>query len=228
MGNVAVLILFTFIMFTIFITTRKMFGKNALFVIGIGSVIGANLYNANDFPIVIGNLVFGIDSVIYTLFVFSILSMYIEYGMQSMRDALYSAAGSIVLTGLLSFSGYYFQSGITNAMVLNFCSYLFSLMGTIIAIELMIWLFKRLKPKINVYLNIAIGLILATLVNSIIYYGLSILFIGSTSQVFLQALIGSYIGKGFCIILCLIAFYIGKLWDNHTKKSNSETLEENI
>ena len=73
MSNIMVLILFTVLMFIIFVIARKMFGKNALFVIGIGSVIGANLYNANDFPIAIGNLVFGIDSIIYTLFVFSIL-----------------------------------------------------------------------------------------------------------------------------------------------------------
>ncbi|MDD2445817.1 MAG: hypothetical protein PHX09_03300 [Clostridia bacterium] len=226
MSNIMVLILFTVLMFIIFVIARKMFGKNALFVIGIGSVIGANLYNANDFPIAIGNLVFGIDSIIYTLFVFSILSMYMEYGMQSMRDALYSAAGSILLTGLLAFGGYYFQAGITNAMILNFGSYFFSLIGTVVAIELMIWVYKKLNLKINIYLNIAIGLALASLVNSMIYYGLSFLFIGSTSEVFLQALIGSYIGKGFCIILCLLAFYIGKLWDKYTERKKPKTIEE--
>ena len=100
-------------MFIGFVFAKKFFGKNALFVIGIGCVIGANLYNANDFPIALGNLILGIDSVVYTLFVFSVIVMYVYFGKTAMREVLYCAVGSIFLTSLLSFSGHFSQVGIT-------------------------------------------------------------------------------------------------------------------
>ena len=218
MNNIYFFLLFTIIMFVGFIFAKKFFGKNALFVIGIGSVIGANIYNANAIPIQLGGLILGIDSVVYTLFVFSAIIMHLYYGKYSMREVLYSAVGSIFLTSLLSFTGNAFQVGVTDAVIYNSLSYFFSILGTVVAIEIMIYIFDKLKKKnINIYLNIAIGLVIASLVNSAIYYGLAFLAFGGLGDVFVQTLAGSYVGKGISLLFCLGAYYFGTLLDKRKK-----------
>lgn len=218
-------LLFTLVMFLAFVFAKKFFGKNALFVIGIGSVIGANIYNANAFPIELGGLILGIDSVVYTLFVFSIIVMHIYYGKFSMREVLYSAVGSIFLTSLLAFTGNAFQVGVTDAVIYNALYYFFSILGTVVAIEVMIYLFDILKKKnLNIYLNIAVGLILASLINTAIYYGLSYVAFGGLGDVFVQTLAGSYVGKALSILFCLGAYFFGTLLD---KQKNSNLSNEN-
>lgn len=212
--NSLFLLIFTIIMFIGFIFAKKFFGKNALFVVGIGCVIGANLYNANDFPIALGNMVLGIDSVVYTLFVFSVITMYIYFGKTAMREVLYCAVGSIFLTALLSFSGNFFQVGITENSFYSFLYYFFSILGTIVAIEVMILVFNKLKNKnINIYFNITIALIIASLLNTAIYYGLSYFAFGGLGDAFLPVLLGSYVGKGVSLLFCLGAYYLGTVLD---------------
>lgn len=201
-------------MFVSFVFAKKFFGKNALFVIGIGCVIGANLYNANAFPIEMGSLILGIDSVVYTLFVFSVITMHTYFGKKAMREVLYCAVGSIFLTALLSFSGNFFQVGITESGVYSFLYYFFSILGTIVAIEIMILVFDKLKKKnVNIYLNIAIGLVIASLLNTAIYYGLSYFAFGGLGDAFVPVLVGSYLGKGISLLFCLGAYYLGTVLD---------------
>lgn len=42
----------------------KKWKKDALYVLAIGGACGANIYNIGSYPIVCGNFVFGIDSII--------------------------------------------------------------------------------------------------------------------------------------------------------------------
>ncbi|MDD2227633.1 MAG: hypothetical protein PHH71_03560 [Clostridia bacterium] len=197
---------------------------------GIGCVIGANLYNANDFPIQVGNLVFGIDSIVYTVFVFSILLAYIDYGNKLMKEVLYCSAGSILLTALLALSGNFFQVGLTDSVLLNFFYYFFSLIGTLAAIYLMIYVYKKLENKINIYLNIAIALVIASIINSAVYFGLSFIMVGGLGGAFLQTLVGSYIGKTISLCFCLVAFYILNLIKQKnivkTEKDNNKVLNK--
>jgi len=208
MYNLLFFVIFLILLFIIFIIAKHLFGANALFVLGIGCVIGANLYNSNAFPIQVGNLVFGIDSIVYTVFVFSILLAYIDYGKKLMKEVLYCSAGSILLTALLALSGNFFQVGLTDSVLLSFLYYFFSLIGTLAAIYLMMYVYKRLENKINIYLNIAIALMVASIVNSAVYFGLSFIMAGGLGDAFLLSLAGSYIGKTISLCFCLATFYI--------------------
>lgn len=223
--NSLFLLIFTIIMFIGFVFAKKFFGKNALFVIGIGCVIGANLYNANDFPIALGNLILGIDSVVYTLFVFSVIVMYVYFGKTAMREVLYCAVGSIFLTSLLSFSGNFFQVGITESSFYSSLYYFFSILGTVAAIEVMILVFDKLKSKnVNIYFNIAVALIIASLLNTAIYYGLSYFAFGGLGDAFVPALLGSYVGKGISLLFCLGAYYLGTFLDKREKPEKAEKI----
>ena len=92
--------------FAIFILAKHFWGKDALFVIGIGGAIGANIYNINSYPLQIGNFIFGFDSIIYTFFIFCLLVMLINYGKESFNSILYSSVGSIFIS---AFFCWFFQ-----------------------------------------------------------------------------------------------------------------------
>lgn len=77
------LVLTVFVIFGALILANHFWGKDALFVIGIGSAIGASVYNIEDYGIQIGNVIFGIDSIVYTVFVFILLFCFINYGEKS-------------------------------------------------------------------------------------------------------------------------------------------------
>lgn len=85
------LVLTAVLVFVILIVSNRFWGKDALFVIGIGSAIGSNVYNVGDYGIQIGDLIFGIDSVVYTVFVFVIFLCLINYGEKCTYTLLFSA-----------------------------------------------------------------------------------------------------------------------------------------
>ena len=228
MNGILFLIMFSLIMFTIFFFARHFWGKDALFVVGIGCAIGSNLYNINNYPIIIGDFVFGMDAVIYTICIFTMLIMYIDFGESSLKNILFSTLGSLFLTALLSFAGNFMLSGITKDLIWNFVSYLFSILGTLVAVCIMIIIYKKLSSlKFNNYFNIAVGLFLASIVNSIIYFGLTFIVLGNLGQEFLMALISSYILKFTAIVICMLAYLLESVWVN-SKKNNKKNENKNV
>ena len=136
------LVLTAVLVFAILIVSNRFWGKDALFVVGIGCAIGSNIYNVGDYGIVIGNLVFGIDSVIYTVFVFVVLLCLKNYDEKSAFTLLYSAMGSIMLSALLVFIASWASAGFASNLIWGFVSYLISVIATFAALFITIKLFK--------------------------------------------------------------------------------------
>ena len=98
MSGIWFYLIFLVSIFFILGVALKIFPKDASFTIAIGAVIGANIYNSSAYPIEIGGLVFGIDSIVYTIFAFCLLFMYIFYGKKDMKVVLYTSMFSIFFT----------------------------------------------------------------------------------------------------------------------------------
>ena len=200
--------LFFYIFFAIFILSLAFIGihyfkKDALFVVGIGAIIAANIYTSLSYPIDIFGLTFGMDGVIYTIFIFCILWMYIEYGRKSTKNVTLCAAASTLLTALFSFCGFAFRDGFDAAVNISL-PYIFSVIASLFAVMLMIYLYKFLKKKkCNEYVNITISLLCGNVVNSLIYFVVSSLANGIMENVW-KVTYGSLIGKTFSVILCVI------------------------
>jgi len=219
MNNLLFYSIFTAVIFILFLVALKIFNKNALFTVGIGSIIGANIYNVGSYPIVIGNFVFGLDSIIYTLFVFCVLLMYIDYGKEAMKSLLYTSIASIFFTAILAFAGSYSQSGLSSNLIWSSLSHLNSIIATFFAIWAMIFVYDWLrKKKFNWYLTIVAVLLVACIINSLIYFGLTFIYMGSLGSAFWNSLSASYIGKSIATIICLLIFYAHTLWTKFYRK----------
>ncbi|MFQ6749288.1 MAG: VUT family protein [Clostridia bacterium] len=205
--------IFTILCFLIVGVAIRFFPKDATFTIAIGAVIGANIYTSLAYPISIGGITFGIDSIVYTLFLFCLLLMHESFGKKNMRVVLYTALFSIFFTAFLFFMGNLSQGGYSNALMMNFLSYLFSIIATFCAAWVMIWLYDKFKlAGLNIYLNFLIVILLASLVNTMIYFGLSFLLTSLVVENFLLVLVGSYIGKFVASMCCLGVFALHRHW----------------
>lgn len=202
------LILTAVLVFVILIVSNRFWGKDALFVVGIGCAIGSNIYNVGDYGIVIGNLVFGIDSVIYTVFVFVVLLCLKNYDEKSAFTLLYSAMGSIMLSALLVFIASWASAGFASNLIWGFVSYLISVIATFVALFTTIKLFKYFEGKnLNVYLNFLINVLIASFINSLIYFG-AVAIISGFEENFLGQLGASYIGKLMSTAFSLLTYFI--------------------
>ena len=202
------LVLTAVLVFVILIVSNRFWGKDALFVVGIGCAIGSNIYNVGDYGIVIGNLVFGIDSVIYTVFIFVVLLCLKNYDEKSAFTLLYSAMGSIMLSALLVFIASWASAGFASNLIWGFVSYLISVIATFAALFITIKLFKYFEGKnLNVYLNFLINVLIASFINSLIYFG-AVAIISGFEENFLGQLGASYIGKLMSTAFSLLTYFI--------------------
>ena len=193
----------------VFITLiRKRFDYAMLFTIAIGFAINANLFNALTTPIYCGPLVFSIDSILYTGFMFCIVVCAIEYGVRKAKILTSSAIAAILLSAMIEFLAKGSSLGFNLDLVVGLCSYIFSAIGTFAGVWLMLFVFEKLQAKkLNVYLNIVICLLIASIVNTSIFYIFTIITTKDIANL-TYMLIGSYVGKIFCIGLSLLSFFV--------------------
>lgn len=221
------LVLTAVLVFAILIVSNRFWGKDALFVVGIGCAIGSNIYNVGDYGIVIGNLVFGIDSVIYTVFVFVVLLCLKNYDEKSAFTLLYSAMGSIMLSALLVFIASWASAGFASNLIWGFVSYLISVIATFAALFTTIKLFKYFEGKnLNVYLNFLINVLIASFINSLIYFG-AVAIISGFEENFLGQLGASYIGKLMSTAFSLLTYFICTKLPYKKIDENDNQIEKN-
>lgn len=221
------LVLTAVLVFVILIVSNRFWGKDALFVVGIGCAIGSNIYNVGDYGIVIGNLVFGIDSVIYTVFVFVVLLCLKNYDEKSAFTLLYSAMGSIMLSALLVFIASWASAGFASNLIWGFVSYLISVIATFVALFTTIKLFKYFEGKnLNVYLNFLINVLIASVINSLIYFG-AVAIISGFEENFLGQLGASYIGKLMSTAFSLLTYFICTKLPYKKIDENDNQIEKN-
>ena len=221
------LVLTAVLVFVILIVSNRFWGKDALFVVGIGCAIGSNIYNVGDYGIVIGNLVFGIDSVIYTVFVFVVLLCLKNYDEKSAFTLLYSAMGSIMLSALLLFIASWASAGFASNLIWGFVSYLISVIATFAALFITIKLFKYFEGKnLNVYLNFLINVLIASFINSLIYFG-AVAIISGFEENFLGQLGASYIGKLMSTAFSLLTYFICTKLPYKKIDENDNQIEKN-
>ena len=195
--------------FFAFITIIRKWHDNAmLYTLAIGFAINANIFHAFSAPIYAGALVFSIDSILYTGFMFCVVISAIEYGTRNAKILTSSTIAAILLSAAIEFLARTSSTGYQTQYLTNFFSYFFSAVGTFAGVWIMLFAFEKLKnKKVNIYLNITICILISSIINSSIFYVFTILTTGLIDNL-IYILIGSYIGKIFCIGLCTISYFI--------------------
>lgn len=193
----------------VFITlVRKWHDYAILFTIAIGFAINANIFHALSAPIYWGSLIFSIDSILYTGFMFCVVICANEYGIRKAKILTSSAIAAILLSAVIEFlAKISTTSGFAPEYFTTMCGYVFSAVGTFLGVWLMLYVFEKLKAKnLNIYVNMIVCILIASIINSSVFYGFTLLI--NSIENFANIIVGSYIGKIFCIILCLLSYYV--------------------
>lgn len=220
--NIIYLLIFCLFGYGALLIGCKFFKVSAIYAIAIGSVVNANIFTSVSYPITVGGLTFGMNSVIYILFLFCVLIMFDDFGKKDASTLTFSSIAAIMFAAVIELITDFATGGYRVEFLIDFFSFLASSISTLVAVFLMIKLFDTLKiKKVNIYLNCFASLLVASFVDSIIYFGL-INLIGSTilSVKFLLDFLALYLGKLISIAFALFVFYL-------IKKKMPEKVTEN-
>lgn len=204
--KILLLILLGVGLFAILSFLFKRFQKDIIYVLAIGSAINANIFSSTNYPIVTNDIVFGVDSVLYTLFVFCIFLVWLKFGKKDANSLLFSSVCSIIIGAVIELVSNLSSNGFKNEFLNQFLLYLFSVVATFVAIKIMLLFLEKLKNK-NKFVLCFLSVLIASFIDSLIYFSLGAI-LSSLSGDFVLLLAGSYIGKLFAICLCLICLLI--------------------
>ena len=240
-----------------FIIGNYFFKKDALFVLGIGSAVSSNVYNVNSYSISVGELIFGLDSVIYLFFVFCVMVAYMDYGKKTAMAITYSSMAGIMLTAIFDFFAKWATIGIAENVIWGFVSFSVSVLAIFVSIYLCVLFFEKTQDKLPILLNLGIVTALSSFINSAIYFGIMYLLGADMFGNFGGTLLGSLIGKLGTLVILILAYLVfgslkgrknyvlpienkshsNELFDLHTKlrakqvsdsKANDETMGQDL
>ena len=209
-----------------FIIGYYFFRKDSLYVLGIGAAVSSNVYNVNAYSIDAGWLIFGLDSVIYILFVFCVMVACKDFGKQSAKAITFSSMAGIMLTAIFDFFAKWATIGIAKDVIWGFVSFAISVCAIYLSISLGLWLYEKMRNKCAYFVNLGVSIVVSSVTNSIIYFGVMFIIGADLFGNFFGTLVGSVIGKIGTLLILLCAYEVVRLLDNKKKlKSNAETLD---
>ncbi len=196
----------------------RKYRSTALYALAIGGVVNANFFHAAAYPIDCFGLPFGIDSIIYTLFVFCVIVMLLK---SSKKEAYILADSSIIaimFSALMQLFADLLSKGSTVSVWNTFLLFVTSSVASTIAIIVMVEVLSRLIKKLNPYVLMILGIVIATLINSIIYYPVSMIISGTPANIGIL-LLTSLIGKGLALGMAVFTLWLINVVDSKTKEN---------
>ena len=229
--SIYILLLFAFVAFAFLVLVRKWHDYAMLFTVAIGCAVNANIFNSVTSPVLVGEFVFSVDAILYTLFMFTVIICAKDYDIRRAKILTSSAIAAILVSAVIEFFANWSTLGFSLDLLVKLDSYISSCIGTFLGVWTMLWVFNKMEnKKVNINITFVVCVLIASIINSTIYYTGAILVSGEINNL-LYILIGSYAGKMFCIVLGQIAYYINthfwipnNLKDKYPVKKNAETL----
>jgi hypothetical protein len=210
--NFLYLLLIAVIISAAFILIYPFWKSNATACFGVGGALTANFFNIGTYPLIVGSLVFGLDSVLYSFFVFTVILSFLKENKKSAMNLMLSAVGAILFLTFVQLVAT-ISSGDFSNFLWNFGSYIISSVATFLCIFIMLYFTQKLKEKgVNDYINIVVSMLIATVINSFLYFGLTFTFGWNLGNNFWLSLVASFIGKIITIgFACLTYLLINKI-----------------
>ena len=215
--NVLYLIIFGICCFLCVLIGGKKYRTTTLYALAIGGAVNANFFNAITYPIKCFNLPFGIDSIIYTLFIFCVILMYFHEGKKSAYVLTISSIVAIMFSAVMQVVAILLTKGSSAVVWLNFADFVISSVSSLLAIYVMINILELFKnQKINKYIVIVIAIVVASVINSGFYFGLSSIESGGIYNLG-KMLLASLIGKTFSLLCALGVFCLLNICEKKSK-----------
>lgn len=210
-------IIFSLAVFSLVLIGNKKYFSTTLYALAIGGVVNANFFHAGNYPIMCFGIPFGIDSIIYTLFVFCVILMFIKEGKRQAYILAISSIIAIMFSATMQLISDLFTNGSSLEIWKTFFVFCASSLASVIAIFIMIKILEKIKNKINHYATVIVGITTVSIIDTLIYYSMAILIYGMPSNMSIYILT-SFIGKLIALICGLLTLRLFNLI-NSVKKS---------
>ena len=223
----ALLIVFMFVAYGLTTLFRRWLDVPTLIGVAIGCAVNANLFTPLNYPVVVGELTFSIESILYTLFMYTVVIRILDYSYDDAKKLTLTSVAAIIISAIIELVALLAKDGFQTVVFQNFAVYLFSSIGTIIGVWLMVFFTIGLKKrKVSSYIIIPIVIAVSCVIHALFYYGgMSLVFWEHGIYTFEMAL-GTIIGKAACIGLGVLCYFINqKFWKPLNLVSKKE--EEN-
>ena len=218
-------LLFSLVVFLSALIGYKKFRSTTLYALAIGGVVNANFFHGGNYPIMCFGLPFGIDSIIYTLFVFCVIVMFVKVGKKSAYTLAFSSIIAIMFSALMQFFATLLSGVGMETLWPTFLTFCVSSVASVIAMIAVLEILSLLKNKTNSYVLLILGVVIATAINSPIYYSLAVLLNGTPANLWVL-IATSVIGKIIALLCGLLTMFVINKIDNTKKQENEEEQAE--
>ena len=210
----ALLIIFMFVAFGLTTLCRRWIDIPTLLAVAIGCAVNANIFTPLDSGVTVGSLVFCIESILYTLFMYTIVIRILDYGYQDAKRMTFTSLAAIIISAIIELVAVLSKDGANAETFKKFSYYVFSALGTIAGVWLMVFITIQCRKKnISSYLIIPFAITASCLVHALFYYGGYSLVQWRLGDYTLYMFLGTVIGKGVCILLSILCYFINqKYW----------------
>lgn len=209
--NFALLIIFMFVAYGLTTLFRRWVDIPTLIGVAIGCAVNANIFTPLKYPINVGPFTFSFEVVLYTIFMYTIVVRILDYGYQDAKKMTLTSVAAIIISAIIELFAEFAAQGFVEQVIKNFSIYLFSSMGTIFGVWVMVIItINCRKKKISSYLIIPFAIAASSLIHAIFYYGGVSLVQWQLGLYTLRMFLGAIVGKGACILLSILCYFINK------------------
>ena len=209
----ALLIIFMFLAFGLTTLFRRWIDIPTLLAVAIGCAVNANIFTPLNAAIEVGPLTFSIEIVLYTLFMYTIMVRILDYGYNDAKRMTFTSIAAIIISAFIELVANLMTKGFVEETFKLFGVYVFSSIGTILGVWLMIAITIGCRKKnITPYLIIPFSIIASSVVHSIFFYGGYSLIYWQIGVYTAYNALGTVIGKAVCILLSVFCYFINKKW----------------
>lgn len=206
--NFVFFLIFAITLFLLSIVGYKKFRATTLYALAIGGAVNANFFHAGYYPINCFGLPFGIDSIIYSLFIFCVMIMFFKANKKEAYILTISSIIAIVFSSCMQLFVDLLTKGSSLEIWTTFFNFAISSIASAIAIWIMLEISQKLQQKkVNQYVILVLGMLIAAIINSSIYYTATTLIHGAPENI-LQLLLTSFIGKMIALVCSLGTFWL--------------------
>ena len=207
----ALLVIYMFVAFGLTTLFRRWIDAPTLFAVAIGCAVNANIFNPITAPVELGSLAFSIEIILYTLFMYTIIVRILDYGYKAGKVMTLTSLAAIVVSAIIELVSNLATSGFTAGAFKLSATYLFSCLGTIVGVWVMVLIAIKLR-KVNVssYVIIPIAIAVSSIIHAVFFYGGYALINWDYSIYSVQKATGTIIGKAVCIGLSVFCYFINK------------------
>ena len=212
--GLALLIIFMFVAYGLTTLFRRWIDIPVLLAVAIGCAVNANIFNPYTAPIVVGSFTFSIEIVLYTLFMYTIIVRILDYSYSDAKRMTFTSVAAILISAFIELVAFLMTQGDVWQAFKSFAIYLFSSIGTVVGVWIMVLITVLCRKKnISPYLIIPFAIIPAGLIHAVFFYGGMIIVYQSRDVLdVVYGALGTIIGKSVCILLSVFCYFINKKW----------------